>query len=156
MGSKTIMLRGIQFPAISLPMAIYFVFRVLINGILPGKKSRWCDVPEKREGKCRGKVFREDSSYTLSDFLNAGERIPTEGKVSAYLRYSENSGKSFQSVTRDLYCALRDGLPSASEAVRYLSSGDFYLDHDSRFHFREGANRRNRRKESSLEYMRRQ
>lgn len=48
------------------------------------------------------KVFVEDSSYTLSDFLNAGEGIPTEEKASAYLQYAEKSGKSFQSVTKYL------------------------------------------------------
>ena len=50
------------------------------------------------------------------------------------------SGRSFQSVAREHFCALRKGLPSASEAARYLSSGDFYLDHDSRFHFHERTN----------------
>ena len=40
------------------------------------------------------KVFAEDSSYTLSDFLNAGEGIPMEEKVSAYLQYAEKEWES--------------------------------------------------------------
>lgn len=95
-------------------------------------------------------VFGEGSSYTLSDFLNLGEGILAEEKASAYLRYAEKSGKSFQSVARVLYCALRDGLPSASEAGRYLTAGDFYLDRNSSFHFLEGINPEKEMKEVIL------
>ena len=52
----------------------------------------------------------------------------------------KKNGSPFQIVARDLCCVLREGLPSASEAARYLSAGDFYLDHDSKFRFQEGAN----------------
>lgn len=82
-----------------------------------------------------------ESTFTITDFLNAEIDASVPERMEAYLATTESEKKRFPTMLEELASANRNGANGIQEANAFLAAGEFTHNNDSTFYFTPGEGR---------------
>ena len=88
------------------------------------------------------KVFENQETYKLADFVDAGTTLGMEAAVLAYMDEAMRSGKTITELSEEIAESYNANPKATREAVKEMSKGAFEADSKGRFEFQSdiGAN----------------